>query len=162
MKKENSEAKFELLNSIVNGIYLLSRGFGGQVGVWWEGTWKHPHTKILGITKGMAMKFYQLLLFIRRHGLKNCFCLPYLVCKLRVLEIQLLGMATSRNCRIINIDSEIGPENFRPISKRLVFLQSNLQNAVQIWSVKYEMAQTIDHVTSSNLLGDVVSSIFRH
>ena len=79
--------------------------------------------------------------------------------------MQILGMLTSRNFAGISImTSEISPENFRSISQRLAFLHNNLQNAEKagILNTERPIKCNLGHVSSPNLLVDVMSSIYRH
>ena len=82
------------------------------------------------------------------------------------LEMQLLGMLTSRNFEGLSLlTSEINPENFRSISQRLTILQNNLKNGAKCWTVKCRtgpIKYELSHMTSPNLLGDVMSPISRH
>ena len=84
---------------------------------------------------------------------------------LKFLEMQLLGMLTSRNfAGLFILTLEINSENFRSLSQILVILQNNMWNAKKSWSVIYRAAHKseLGHVTSPNLLGEVLSSISRH
>ena len=60
--------------------------------------------------------------------------------KIRLLEMKLLEMLTSRNFAALSLTtSKINPENFRSISQRLAILQINL-NSEKSLSVKYSTA----------------------
>ena len=121
---------------------------------------KHPSLRSR-YDRGMKVwlwNFYHLLVSIWRHKIKKEFDISGLICKLRtkIPKIPIFGNATSKHayftkfCRIVHIVRN-DPSKFQiDISK------------IGYFTEQCRTAHKIRTMTSSNLLGDVMSSISRH
>ena len=105
---------------------------------------------------------YQMSISARRHEIRKKFDITWLVCKLQneIPKNPIFRNATSRYaiftkfCRIINIDVLKTSDQY--LKEQSVKCRQML--VCEIRPLKCE----VDHLTSTNLLGDVISPISRH
>ena len=77
------------------------------------------------------------------------------------LEIQLLGMLTSRNFAEISLlTTKFDPENFKIDISKIGYFTEKSVKCQKSWSVKYRMANRM-RTRSDDFLGNIIPSIYR-